>query len=30
MAPWGFHERYPSIDFENILRYPNEFDVDAK
>jgi hypothetical protein len=30
MEPWDFHERYPSIDFENIPGYPNEFDVDAR
>jgi hypothetical protein len=27
MEPLDYHERYPSIDFENILGYPNEFDV---
>jgi hypothetical protein len=30
MAPQDFHEKYTSIDFENIPGYPNEFDVDER
>jgi hypothetical protein len=30
MTPQDFHEGYLSIDFENIPRYSNEFDVDER